>query len=348
MKSLSYFCGIAALILALTAATVVLSSPAKGKNQKAAKAVSATQTKSGMIVPPFLSPGDKIAIITPSYATTDAKIKKALEIVRSWGYEPVLGPNVGKRFAKEYAGTVEERLSDIRWALKSPDIKAILCQRGGYGALHFVGMISPEEFREHPKWLIGYSDITTLLSMECCAGVLSIHGPMGNYMAFYDGKDTATLMLRDLLGGKIPSYTLPAHRDNICGKATGRLVGGNICTMAPVAGTDVDFTAEGDLILFIEEVEEGYHNIDRQLNILLKHGIIDRVKGVILGDFTDCKADLDYRSAEALVASYFKGKGIPVCCGFPAGHGDWNWPLIIGADVTLTVNPEGSTLSFKL
>ena len=298
--------------------------------------------------PAYLKPGDKIAVLTPAYATDKAKIDKHVEILRQWGFQPVLGPNVGKRYAKAYAGTVEQRLSDLRWALEDPEIKAILCQRGGYGAIHFIDRLSLEEISRNPKWIIGYSDITTLLGFATRAGVISVHGIMGNDIAACDGADTSCVLLRQLLCGKIPSYSVPAHPCNISGSATGRIVGGNICTFAPLLGTDADFTAEGDLILFIEEVGESFHNLDRQLNILINSGVFDRVKGVILGDFSDCKADLEYPSAEALLTTYFKGRGIPVCCGFPAGHGGENWPLPIGAETHLKVTAEGARITFEL
>lgn len=334
---------LAALVTA-AAATYVITTSSSDRESAAEEPFS----PAAMTAPAFLSPGDKIAILTPSYATDSVKIEKAVELIRGWGYEPVLGPNVGKRFAKAYAGTVEERLSDIRWALENPEIKAIICQRGGYGALHFIGDLMPWEFARNPKWIVGYSDITTLLSLAACGGVMSVHGVMGNDIASAEGADTSCIMLRDLLAGNIPSYSVPDHPANIRGRCTGKLVGGNICTFAPLAGTSSDFTAEDGIVLFIEEIEESYHNIDRQLNILLKHGLLERVNGVILGDFSGCRNDLDYPSVEALIASYFEGRGIPVCCGFPAGHGGVNWPLIMGAEVSLRVGRDGAQIEFNL
>ena len=347
MKKAS-FIRTAATVAAFAAACIITAtSSCKGQDRSGAN--NDGDTVAGeMTRPAYLKPGDKVAIITPAYNTDYSNITKAAEVIRSWGYEPVLSPNINASFAKAYAGTVEQRLSDLRWALENPDIKAIICQRGGYGAIHFIGKLAPGEFARNPKWLIGYSDITTLLGFATRGGVLSIHGPMGNTLAEEGGLDTSCVMLRKLLSGEVPSYSVPAHPCNISGKARGRLVGGNICTFAPLVGTEADFTAEGDLILFIEEVGESFHNLDRQLNILINSGILNRVKGVVLGDFSDCKADLKYASAEALLTTYFKGLGIPVCCGFPAGHGGTNWPLLIGADATLTVNREGSTLTFNL
>lgn len=328
----------------VAAASYAITTSSSGKERAAGDSLPAP----AMTAPEFLRPGDRIAILTPSYATDSAKIDKAVEIISGWGYEPVLGPNVGRRYAMAYAGTVEERLSDLRWALENPEIKAIICQRGGYGAIHFIGELMPWEFARNPKWIVGYSDITTLLSLGACGGVMSIHGVMGNDIASAEGADTSCVMLRGLLAGEIPSYSVPDHPCNIRGRCTGKLVGGNICTLAPLAGTSSDFSAEDGIVLFIEEIEESYHNIDRQLNILLKHGLLERVKGVILGDFSGCRNDLDYPSVEAMITSYFEGRGIPVCCGFPAGHGGVNWPLIMGAEVSLQVGRDGARIEFNL
>ena len=124
------------------------------------------------VVPAYLKPGDKVALITPSYYSSMETALAAAETLRGWGYEPVIGPNVGKKYLDYYAGTVEERLADLRWALNDPDIKAIICLRGGYSTLHLVEGLPLKELAASPKWLIGYSDITTLLSMEACAGVI--------------------------------------------------------------------------------------------------------------------------------------------------------------------------------
>ena len=140
----------------------------------------------------------------------------------------------------------------------------------------------------------------------------------------------------------------PAHPQNITGKASGVLVGGNICTFAPNLGTQADATLGEDIILFIEEVEESMHNIDRQFNILAINRVLDRCKGVILGEFTDCGTEFNQESVEAMLCNYLKDWGIPVLCGFPAGHGDVNLPMIMGAPVTIDVRPDGATLQFNV
>ena len=301
------------------------------------------------VVPAYLKTGDKVALITPSYYSSMETALAAAETLRGWGYEPVIGPNVGKKYLDYYAGTVEERLADLRWALNDPDIKAIICLRGGYSTLHLVEGLPLKELAASPKWLIGYSDITTLLSMEACAGVMSIHGVMGCNITGSGSVygEQSRMLLRDLLKGQVPQYELPTHPLNIIGQATGTLVGGNLATLVPLLGTPADPVTDS-IILFLEEVEETYHNIDRLFNMLMINGVLAKCNGIILGDFTDCEDDLGYGSVEAMLREYIAPYNIPLLCGFPAGHEKVNLPLVMGAPVTLDVRDDGATLSFDI
>ena len=219
-------------------------------------------THQDRIRPPYLVAGDKVALISPSYFTPMENVEKTADVLRSWGLEPVIGPNVGKVYENKYAGTLDERLSDLRWALNSPDIKAVICNRGGYGSIHLIDQLTLDELRAHPKWLSGFSDISTLGGLLSRAGVMSIHGTMSSFLA-KGGEDQTSTLLRDLLMGKVPRYELPPHPQNITGRANGTLVGGNLCTIAPNVRSQADATMDKDLILFIEEVEEPMRNIDR-------------------------------------------------------------------------------------
>lgn len=300
------------------------------------------------VQPPALQPGDKIALISPAYFTSKANVDTASAILRAWGFEPVLGPNVGKEYLGYYAGTDQERLADLKWALKDKSIKAILCNRGGYGTIHLTRMLPLQKFAAHPKWLIGFSDITTLHGMANRAGVMSIHGTMCSLMAKSHGLGMTNTLLRDLLSGTVPQYEVPAHPLSIPGHAQGTLVGGNLSTFSPVLGTEADATLAGGIILYIEEVEEDMSHIDRMINTLVLNGVFDRCQGVILGEFTDCEANLQIDSVEELICGYLRDRHIPVLCGFPAGHGDVNLPLILGAPVTLDVRTDGATLRFDV
>ena len=297
--------------------------------------------------PDYLKAGDKVALISPSYFTATENVEKTADVLRGWGLEPVIGPNVGKVVDGRYAGTVAERVSDIRWALDDPSVKAIICNRGGYGSIQLIDQLTLSELKASPKWVVGFSDISTLHGLWNRAGVMSMHGTMSSFLAKGGTDETSTLM-RDLLLGQVPRYELPAHRQNITGKASGVLVGGNLCTFVPNIGSQADATKGQDLILFVEEVEESMHNVDRQMRILQMNGVLNRCKGVVLGEFTDCGKEFTYESIEAMLHDLLAPYGIPVLCGFPAGHGDVNLPLVMGAPVTIDVRADGATLTFDI
>ena len=299
------------------------------------------------VQPAFLKTGDKVALISPSYFTPMATLQNAANVVRSWGLEPVLGPNTDKQEDGKYAGTPEQRASDVRWAVNDPEIKAIICNRGGYGSIQLIDLLSPEEISATPKWIVGYSDISTLHGLWNSAEVMSLHGTMSTFFASGATTQTITLM-RDFLFGKVPRYELPAHSQNIHGYAEGVLVGGNVCTFAPNVGTQVDATRFDSLILFVEEVGESMHNVDRQMRILQLNGVLDRCCGVILGDFAGCGSEFTYGSCEAMLHEMLEPYHIPVLCGFPAGHGDVNLPLVMGSRVSIDVRRSSAIVQFNI
>lgn len=298
--------------------------------------------------PQFLAPGDTVALISPSYYCDIEKVRAAADIIRQWGLVPILGPNVGRRANKQYAGTDRQRMDDIMWAYTNPSVKAIICNRGGYGSIHFLGEMDYSLLAKYQKWMVGYSDVTTLHSMAAMVGAMSIHGIMGGGIADCKGEGASVTLLRDMLFGTLPRYHTPHHKYNQHGTGRGTLVGGNLCTFAALSGTDCDATQLQDFILFIEEVGEDFHHIDRLFNTIIKRGVMKNCRGVILGDFTDCPAELGYSSVEEMLHHYLKDYDIPVLCGFPGGHGDTNLPLIMGATVEMKVNMLGGTITFDI
>ena len=299
------------------------------------------------VKPAYLRAGDTVALISPSYYTPMENVEATADLLRTWGLVPVIGPNVGKLVDGKYAGTVAERVSDILWAFNDPSIKAIICNRGGYGTIQLIDQIPLAVLSASPKWLVGYSDISTLHGLLSRAGVMSIHGTMSSYLAHNGTTETSTMM-RDLLLGQVPRYHLPPHAQNITGQASGVLVGGNLCTFTPNLGSQADATMGKDLILLVEEVGESMHNIDRQMRILQMNGVLDRCKGIVLGEFSECGSEFTYENVEAMIRLMVEPYGIPMLCGFPAGHGDVNLPLVMGAPVTIDVRNDGATLQFDI
>lgn len=302
--------------------------------------------KGKIIQPPYLKEGDKVALISPAYWVPEGAILQAAEVIRSWGLQPVIGPHTTSLNVDAYAGTADERAADLQWALEDDSIKAIFCSRGGYGSIHLLDRIPLEDYRQHPKWLIGHGDITTLLYTIAGTGLMGIHGPMAFQIA--GGQEPATTMLRNILFGTFPQYKIAGNAYNRCGHAEGILVGGNLSSYVTITGTKYHRLPSQDIILFVEEVEESMHNIDRQMRILQMNGVLDRCKGIILGEFTDCGTEFTFESVEAMLHELLAPYRIPVLCGFPGGHGDVNLPLVMGAPVTIDVRADGASLQFDI
>lgn len=306
--------------------------------------------------PPFLKKGDKVAVISPSYAPSgekDTTVVAACRLMTSWGLVPVLGAHVYHPDSLQVDLGIKgkplvNRLEDLRWALRDTSIKAIIPSRGGYGAIHLVDSLDLADFRAQPKWLTGYSDITNLHLASLAAGVMSIHGNMCVDFWRRGADNPGNRTLHSLLFGTLPAYHLPRNPLNVNGKASGVLVGGNMITLEALMGSSWDFPCDEPVILFLEEIEETMHAVDRLMNMLVKQGRLANVSGIIFGGFTACKPDLKFPSIEAMLRPYVENLGIPVCFGFPAGHVEINLPLIEGAQAELTVSDEGTLLEFLM
>ena len=223
-----------------------------------------------LVMPRPLHQGDTVAIISPSSATDSMTISKGCEALRAWGYVPVVGRNA-LNSDHGFAGTADERAADLQWALQDESVRAIVCSRGGDGAVQVLQRTPLRMFAEHPKWLMGFSDATALHSAQVAAGVMSIHSTMCEGLAMKNEvRDSVNQLLHDMLEGRMPCYRVAAHPLNQPGEARGRLVGGNMSVFCGLAGSDYDFlnrAGEG-LILFIEDTNEGMSKVDRMLHQL--------------------------------------------------------------------------------
>lgn len=298
-----------------------------------------------MIRPPFLKEGDKVALVAPAYWVAQEAVMEAAEVLKSWGLCPVIGEHTNSLNVDAYSGTADERAADLIWAFENDDIKAIFCARGGYGSIHLLPRISKECIQQHPKWLVGHGDISVLLNCVVSAGVMSIHGPMAIQLAA--GMEPAMSIARNILFGKQPKYEIDVNPYNRCGHAEGILVGGNLSSYSPMAGSDFHISPKQDIILFVEEVEESLHAVDRLFYMLLLRLNMERVKGVIFGSFSSIRYDLQFGSVEQMLTAHLRELDIPVCCGFPVGD-NVSLPLIEGAQCALDVSMERVTLTFNM
>ena len=298
-----------------------------------------------IVQPPYLKAGDKVALVSPAYWVPEEAILQAAEIIKSWGLRPVIGPHTTSLNVDAYSGTADERAADMLWALEDDSIKAIICSRGGYGSLHLLNRIPIECYQQHPKWLIGHGDITTLLYAVAGAGVMCVHGPMAFQIA--SSQEPATSITQNILFGTLPQYKIASKPYNRCGHAEGILIGGNLSSYAAITGTKYHHSAKQDIILFVEEVEESLHAIDRLFYTLRLQLDFERVKGIIFGSFNSIKYDLQFGSVEQMLIAHLHDLEIPVCCGFPVGS-DSCLPLIEGAPCSLDVTVDHTMLTFNI
>lgn len=298
-----------------------------------------------IVQPPFLKPGDKVALVSPAYWVPQEALQQAADTIRSWGLQPVIGPHTNSLNVNAYAGTADERAADLLWALEDDTIKAMVCSRGGYGSIHLLNRIPQEIFQQHPKWIIGHGDITILLYAVAGAGLMCIHGPMAFQIA--DCQEPATSITRNILFGTLPQYRIPGNPYNRSGHAEGILVGGNLSSYSVIAGTKYNLPPRQDIILFIEEVEESLHSIDRLFYMLTLQQDFERVKGIIFGTFNSIRYDLQYGSVEQMLIAHLRQYEIPICCGFPVGSNSCI-PLVEGVLCALDVMSDRAVVTFNM
>ena len=299
-----------------------------------------------MIFPPFLRPGDKIGIIAPAGCISyPDDIMGGLQILSNWGLSVVEGHTPALRHF-QFAGTDEQRLTDLQRMLDAPDIRAIIAVRGGYGCSRIIDGIDFSGFRRSPKWLIGFSDITLLLCHLEKLGFAGIHGPMVKQLSTGVSNE-ASEALRKIIFGETVRYKADPHILNRQGTTSGRLTGGNLCLLAHSIGSFSE-TDTHNKILFLEDVGEQLYNLDRMMWQLRRAGKLHGLAGLIVGSFSENKGTPEAfgQDAYGIIADHVKEYSYPLFFGFPAGHVPDNRPLLIGKNAIMRVGKSGSTLKF--
>lgn len=303
-----------------------------------------------MIFPANLKKGDRIAIISPSSPVKEEYVDGAAKFLAAEGFDPVVMSYAKGPASGSYAATAENRLKDFKTAWSDDSIRAVLCSRGGYGAVHLLGEISPEFLRSNPKWLMGYSDISALHAMLFSAGIASIHSPMAKHLTEEGAKDPAVEVIMRILRGEFPiEYEVAAHQYNRGGIAEGRLVGGNLAVLNGLFGSRFDILKE-DTILFIEDISEAIYAVERMLYHILYSGGFEKIKGLIIGRFTEYREDKNYKDMEEMIHSFLEREkitGMPIAFDFPVGHIRENLPIVEGAWSELTVGREAVKVKMK-
>ncbi|NLO71577.1 MAG: LD-carboxypeptidase [Porphyromonadaceae bacterium] len=295
--------------------------------------------------PNFLKPGDEIRIISPAGNIDPSLIDGAKSVLVNWGYRPTEGMFTRSVYGR-FAGNENERYTDLQQALDDPNVKAILCSRGGYGLAQIIDKIDFSRFQEFPKWVIGFSDVTILHEALQQTGYISIHGGMAKLLTELPQNSQPLVLLENILKGKMPTYKVFANPNNRVGKAKGKLVGGNLSVFLGMRATPFEPPYAGS-ILFIEDVGEYPYKIDRMLQNLRLSGALSQLSGLIVGQFSDTEEDPNMNATiEEIIANAVKEYDYPVCFNFSAGHIDDNFPFLMGATVTLDVDRNGSEISF--
>jgi muramoyltetrapeptide carboxypeptidase len=298
--------------------------------------------------PPPLQKGDTVCIVAPGKAIPPALLEDAVRILKSWGLHVKMGHNLFKNH-HQFSATDTERLQDLQDALDNPEVKAILCARGGYGTTRIIDQLKWSAFKKSPKWVVGFSDITVLLARIEQEGYQAIHGPMP-VMFGLDGAEKAVNSLKNILFGEQFSYSIEPHALNEPGEARGTLTGGTITLLCNSIGTSTETSLNGK-ILFLEDVGEYLYTLDRMMVQLRRSGKLAGLAGLLVGTFADMKDNTEIpfgKSVEEIIKDATRGYSYPKAFGFPVGHVAHNVALPCGREVTLSVNKEKTLLTDSL
>ncbi len=295
--------------------------------------------------PSSLNPGDQIRIVSPSGVIDPQFIDGASNVLAKWGLQVTEGEFARTEYGR-FAGTEEQRIFDLQQALDDQDVKAILCSRGGYGLAQIVDKLDYAAFQKSQKWMVGFSDITILHNVITNLGIASVHGIMAKHLSELPADSDQSKGLKDILFGKLPHYEIASESLNRTGVAHGKLIGGNLSVLMGLRGSRFDLPYENN-ILFIEDIAEKPYHIDRMMQNLRFSGMLSRLSGLVVGQFSDCEEDpLMKQTIAEIIRNAVNDYAYPVCFNFPSGHVDYNLPLILGADVCLNVDSNSSVLTF--
>ena len=297
-----------------------------------------------MIRPNYLQKGDTVAIVSTARKVSKKELIPALAILKNWKLNVVIGNSIEAE-EHQFAGNDKLRASDFQEMLDNPKIKAIWCARGGYGSVRMVDLLDFSNFKNNPKWIIGYSDVTVLHSHLHQLGFETLHAQMP---VSIETKTAACVQsLKNSLFGNNTTITIPSEVSNITGNAKGVLVGGNLSMLYSVCGSSSSISTKGK-ILFIEDLDEYLYHIDRMLQNLKRNGMLDQLQGLIIGGMTQIHDnDISFgQSTEEIILSICNDYNYPIVFNFPAGHIDDNRALILGRKAELIISKTETILTF--
>jgi len=296
-----------------------------------------------LLRPPYIRSGDTVIILAPARKVTVEEMTPAVRLFESWGLKVRLGKTIGLS-DHQYGGTDAERLDDFQRAVSDPDIRAIICARGGYGTVRIADDIDWTGLLRHPKWIAGFSDITYLhVHLNQTLGVQTLHSSVPTL--FPKNTPEAIDSIRRHLFGEELIYELTPHPLNRNGEAKGVLIGGNLSILYSITGTRSGFNTDGK-ILFIEDIDEKLYHIDRMMINLKRSGKLQGLAGLIIGGLTDMSDNAVPfgKTAEEIIMEHVDGFDYPVCFNFPAGHIADNRAVVLGKVTKMSV---GDTVTVR-
>lgn len=297
-----------------------------------------------MIAPKSLIQGDLISILAPAKSIDVDFVEFATKILKQRGYRILVSRHCLGQY-NYYSGTDEERLSDFQEALDNPEVKAIICARGGYGSIRIFDRLNWDEFKNSPKWILGYSDITVFHHIIHSFGIQSIHSTMP--LNFRENSEEALETMFSAINGSLFKVISGSSKRNVNGTSKGVLVGGNLSIIYSLLSSNYcyDFSNK---ILFIEDIDEPYYHIDRMMYALKQAGVLNKIKGLIVGGMTelqDTKVPFGMNVYEIIV-DHTSSLQIPICFDFPCGHIDDNRAMIVGSEVLFQVSDLSVELAY--
>ena len=301
-----------------------------------------------LIQPPYLKKGDTVLITATAGIINDSTIiNNGIELLKSWGLNVRLGKNLYESNG-HFAGTDKQRLEDFQNAIDDDNIKAVWCARGGYGTVRIIDDIDFTKFKENPKWIIGFSDVTVLHNEIHNLGIETIHAMMPSTLKSGDEEQKkAQKSLKKALFGKKIKFRVSESDYNKEGEAVGQLVGGNLSILYSLLGSKSSISVDNK-ILFIEDVGEYEYHIDRMLLNLKRNGYFEKCKGLIIGGISDIREnDVAFgKTVEEIVLDAVKEYDFPVSFDFPAGHIRDNRTLVLGREISLMVKAKKAVVKF--
>lgn len=293
-----------------------------------------------MKTPTFLKQGDTIGITATARKISIEELQMAITLFKGWGLKVELAPNLFN-INNQFAGTDAERAVDFQYLADKPEIKAIICARGGYGTVRMTDLINWDTFTKNPKWLVGYSDVTVLHNhINKNLNIATLHATMCLGMDTENpDKVEAQNSIHKVLFGELPHYELPKHNLNKQGNAKGVFVGGNLSVLYSILSSNSFPNTDGK-ILFIEDLDEYLYHIDRMLQGLNRAGKLHNLAALVIGGMSDMRDNTVPfgKTAEEIIYDVVKDYNYPVYFNFPAGHIDRNLALPMGIEASLDNN----------